>query len=274
MGNPQMNLDLEPEFAAVESGRASGPRWRSRMSVGTLMKLIFACACSFGLIATLGRAVGSAREAARRSQCSCNYCQILLALHNYHSQYNVFPPAYIADANGRPMHSWRVLILPFLEQTPLYNRYNFAEPWNGPNNVTLLNSMPSIFVCPSRYSNPTNLTSYLAVTGPGTMFPGARSLKLDDVTDGTSNTLVIVEVDNVNVPWTAPTDLDERTMSFQINDPKRPGISSKHPGGANVGVADGRTRWARDSMTPGNLRAALTIAGGEGITMDQALGEK
>ena len=101
----------------------------------------------------------------------CQYCQILLALHNYHSEYNALPPAYVADANGKPMHSWRVLILPYMEQSALYNRYKFNEPWNGPNNITLLNSMPSIFACPSRFSNPTNLTSYVAVTGPGTMFP-------------------------------------------------------------------------------------------------------
>ena len=85
---------------------------------------------------------------------------------------------------------------------------------------------------------------------------------------------MIVEVSNVNIPWTAPVDLDVRTMSLQINDGKHAGISSKHPGGANVGVADGRARWARDSITPGNLRAVLTIAGSEGISMDQSLGEK
>lgn len=251
----------------------STPRRRG-MSVWTLMQLVAVFAFAFGLLAALGRAVGSAREAARRSQCTCNYCGILLALHNYHSTFGAFPPAYVADASGKPMHSWRVLILPYIEQTPLYNRYNFNEPWDGPSNSTLLNAMPPILACPSRFSSPTHLTSYVAVRGPGTMFPGSHSTKIDDITDRTFNTLAIVEVDNVDVPWTSPWDLDVRTMSFQINDPKRIGISSKHPGGANVGVADGKSRFARDSVTPGNLSAALTIAGGEGITMDQALGEK
>ena len=169
------------------------------------------------------------------------------------------------------MHSWRVLILPFIEQHDLYQQYNFSEPWNGPNNIKLLNSMPSNFACPSRFSVPTHLTSYVAVTGPGTIFPGSTTSKLADITDGTSNTLMVVEVDNVNIPWTAPRDLDVRTMSFRINDPIRPGISSKHPRGANVGVADGRTLWAPSSVTPGNLKALTTIAGGEGITADKAL---
>jgi Protein of unknown function (DUF1559) len=271
MGDPLAELEFGSDAVFTKSERGTQPRRRRRMSVWTLMKLVAVFACSFALIAWLSQGVQSAREAARRSQCLCQYCQILLALHNYHSEFNTLPPAYVADANGKPMHSWRVLLLPYMEQSALYNRYKFNEPWNGPNNITLLNSMPSTFACPSRFSNPTNLTSYVAVTGPGTMFPGAQSTKLADVTDGTSNTLMIVEISNVNIPWTAPVDLDVRTMSFQINDGKRAGISSKHPGGAIVGVGDGRARWASNSITPGNLRAVLTIAGSEGISMDQAL---
>ena len=197
-----------------------------------------------------------------------------MALHNYHSTYGCFPPAYIADSTGKPMHSWRVLILPWLERSDLYNQYHFDEPWNGPNNIKLLNSIPTIYVCPSWHDYTTTLTSYVAVTGPGTLFPNERSTRIEDVTDGTSNTLVVGEVANVRIPWTAPRDLDVRTMSLQLNDAQRPGISSKHPGGANVGLADGSTRFARESITPGNLKALFTIAGGEGITADQVLNPK
>src|SRR5262249_28978493 len=123
-------------------------------------------------------------------------------------------------------------------------------------------------------SSPTPLTSYVAITGPGTMFPGASSARFADVTDGLSNTLMVVEVANVNIPWTAPQDLDLRTMSFQVNDPKRPSISSKHPGGANVVFGDSRTCFMLKSITPENLRALITIAGGEGISADQVLPEK
>src|SRR5262249_9849418 len=128
--------------------------------------------------------------------------------------------------------------------------------------------------CPSRFSNPTNLTSYVAVTGPGTIFPGARSTAIADITDGTPNTLMVVEVADVQIPWTAPWDLDVRAMSFRINDTTGRGIWSKHPGGANVGVADGHTWWAPESVTPENLKALLTISGGERITADQVLGRK
>jgi hypothetical protein len=94
------------------------------------------------LIAFLLPAVRSARGAAYRSHCSSNLKQIALALHNYHDTFGAFPPAYVADESGKPMHSWRVLILPFLESSPLYDKYRFDEPWDGPNNRQLLKHMP------------------------------------------------------------------------------------------------------------------------------------
>ncbi len=270
-----MSVEFELDEAFEETKPATPPRPRKRVTVFMLMSWIFALSCGLGLFAMLCRAVGAAREAARRSQCTCNLCQVKLALHNYHETYGTLPPAYVADAAGRPMHSWRVLILPFLEQQSLYARYNFAEPWDGPNNIKLLNSMPSILACPSRFSeNPTNLTSYVAIAGPGTMFPGAGSVKFADVTDGLPDTLMVVEVANVDIPWTAPVDLDIRTMSMKVNDPKRPAISSRHPGGANVVFGDARTLFLYESIPEESLRALITIAGGEGVKADEALHQK
>jgi prepilin-type processing-associated H-X9-DG protein len=261
-----IDFDLETPTIAVKPTRT---RRRSPIRGWTLMKFILVPAFSLGLFAIVTRAVMSAREEARRSQCTCNLCQIKLALHNYHETYDTLPPAYIADANGKPVHSWRMLIMPFMEQSGIFNQYNFNEPWNGPNNIKLVDCMPSNLTCPSRSSSSPTLTSYVVVTGPKTMFPGATSVKFADVTDGLSNTLMVVEVANVNIPWTAPWDLDVRTMSFQINDRKRPAISSKHPGGANVVFGDASTRFLRESISPGNLRALITISGGEQITADQ-----
>ena len=93
--------------------------------VGVLM-------CGGILVALLLPAVQASREAARRAQCANNLKQIGLAFHNYHDAHKTFPPAYIPDKDGKPMHSWRVLILPYLEQQALYKRYNFDEPWDSP----------------------------------------------------------------------------------------------------------------------------------------------
>src|ERR1700690_1532678 len=86
---------------------------------------------------------------ARRTECKNHLKQLALAMHNYHDTYGSFPPAYIPDKNGRPMHSWRVLLLPFLEFGPLYDQYRFDEPWNGPHNRELAKLPIALFHCPT-----------------------------------------------------------------------------------------------------------------------------
>jgi len=257
VGNPGVSV-MDSELDIASGGALAGkPRRRFRVSVLTMLLLVLVLGCVFDLFTRLGRAVSGAREAACRARCTGNFAQLALALRNYYSDYHCLPPAYIADANGKPMHSWRVLILPYLDEKVLFDQYDFSEPWNGPNNIKLRDRMPAVFGCPSWHdpdNAPTVLTSYVAIRGPGTMFPGSTSTKFDDVTDGPSNTLMIVEVANVAIPWTAPLDLDVRTMSFRINDPRRPSISSMHPGGAAVTFGDGHTQFVRESSSPSNLK--------------------
>jgi hypothetical protein len=241
--------------------------WRTGMR--PLVPLVFAVGCSFVLLCLLLPSSSHCDpKVMNRAQCTNNLKQIELALRTYHDLFDVLPPAYVADANGRPMHSWRVLILPFLEQSPLYNRYNFSEPWDGPNNIKLLDSMPTVFDCPSRYSKGAerNRTSYVAITGPGTLFPGTAPAKFADDADGL--TMMVAEVENVNIPWTAPTDLDIRTMSFQINDPKRPGISSKHPRGANAIVHGSGCEFVQETMSAQYVRQKATANDGTLVIQD------
>ncbi len=108
--------------------------------------MLLVCSC---LICLLLPGISFAREAARRAQCTNNIKQLAFALHNYHDAYGQFPPAFVPDQDGRPIHSWRVLILPFIEQQGLYQQYEFAEPWDGPNNRRLLSQIPSLYRCPS-----------------------------------------------------------------------------------------------------------------------------
>ncbi len=214
---------------------------RGGFHVKTLMIMVLVVG---GMAGMLIRAVDQAREAARASQCLCILCMIARSLcYNYHETYGSFPPAYVADATGKPMHSWRVLILPFLEQSTLYQSYSMAEPWDGPNNRKLLAQRPNIYACPSRLGGPT-LTSYVAIVGPKTAFPGSKTTKLGDIHDGPSGTILIAEVSNVDIAWTEPRDLDAETMSWAIDDPKRPSISSPHS------VAGRRVRVFADGILP------------------------
>ena len=94
-------------------------------------------------------AVRSAPPASIRTQCINNEKQIMLGLLNYESANGHFPPPYLADENGKPIHSWRVLILPYTEHGSLYERYDFDEPWDGPNNSKLIAEMPNFYGCPA-----------------------------------------------------------------------------------------------------------------------------
>ncbi len=145
----------------------------------------------------------------RGTQCRDNLHMIGIALHNYHDAHGTFPPAVIADDHGRPMHSWRVLILPYIDQRLLYEQYDLNEPWDGPNNRLLLDKIPSVYVCPSGYGRDQHekTTSYVAVTGLGAAWPGRSARSLEEFTDGTSKTIFIIETD-ADIPWMEPRDVD------------------------------------------------------------------
>jgi len=208
----------------------------------------------------------SSPEASRRMQCSNHLKQIGLALQNYHDTYGCLPPASIADAQGKPMHSWRVLILPFMEQKALYDKYRFDEPWNGPNNSKLHKEIVNVFCCPSRpKQQPRTETSYVAVVGTETVWPGTDVVKLADFKDGTSNTILVAELANSGIHWMEPRDLHVMQMPMAVNPTQGQGISSVHPNVALAVFVDGHTQALTKNTPPEILRALLTIAGGEQI---------
>jgi hypothetical protein len=158
------------------------------------------------------------------------------------------------------------LILPYLERNDLYKRYDFSEPWDGPNNSKLHGEFLKIFSCPSRpRAQPRTDTSYVVVVGPKTMWPGTKATKLADLTDGTTNTLMLVEIANSGIHWMEPRDLDFSQMPMQINPPKGPGISSDHTDVAYGAFADGHTQALTNNTPPKFIRALLTAQGGETI---------
>jgi prepilin-type processing-associated H-X9-DG protein len=202
-----------------------------------------------------------------RSHCKNNLKQIGLALHNYADMYGSFPPAFIADKNGRPVHSWRVLILPFIEQSPLYSKYRFDEPWDGPNNSQLASAIIPLYTCPSddhgAKDGSATMTSYVAVVGDGTAWPEAGTTSYRDIRDGTSNTLHVVEVANSGIHWMEPRDLHVIQMAPMVNAKSGQGISSRHNGGANGLICDGAVRFVPNALSAEDLRAWLTAQGGE-----------
>jgi len=226
----------------------------------TFLRLFLGLAIVFVLVALLFPARRGSREAARRTQCRNNLKQIALALHNYESHYHALPPAYTIDAEGKPLHSWRTLILPWIEQVNLYNSIDLSKPWDDPANAEALNTVPQVYRCPS-VALPPGLTSYLGIVGTNACFHPTAPRAFSEMTDGTSETLMVIEVAQEQaVPWMAPQDASEEMVLNFGNDGKL-----AHTGGTQAALADGSVRFLSVSVSPEILRALISIAGNDRV---------
>jgi hypothetical protein len=209
------------------------------MTVVGLVALVLALGAAVGLVL---RVVGRARETSHAALCRAHLYHIGFALRAYHTVYGTFPPAVSHDPRGRPPHSWRVRITPYLDYAGLYDAYNFAQPWDGPDNRPLLATTRD-FVCPAhrRDYGTTPFTSYVAVTGPDA--PWGRSIAALGRPPG--EVPLVVET-TADVPWTAPVDLPAGAILGAASRPA-PGLplpGSAHDGrGFHVLYADGGVRW-------------------------------
>jgi hypothetical protein len=221
----------------------------------------------FGCLAVLSSLflplTSAARPAARQAVCTDHFKQISIALENYHRAHGYYPPAYLADSSGKPMHSWRVLILKDLAPD-VYAAYDFSEPWNGLNNSKLAAKMPSVFSCSNETANRdvgAPYTNYVVITGPETVFPENRPIKLDDIRSPRNKTILVAESANSRIHWMEPRDLDSTLMGIIPDDPSQPSISSKDPGGPGILLVDGTVRRLREPISPKALKAMTRIAG-------------
>jgi len=228
---------------------------------------------TFGLFLGRARAVESAsveRASAERAatfantraQSMNNLKMIALAAHNYHAANNTFPPAYIADkATGKPLLSWRVAILPYIEQDSLYQQFHLDEPWDSAHNKKLIARMPSTYYSVFR-GLPPGMTRYVTLRHRDSAFPGKDGVRLSDIPDGTSNTIMVVEADVVHaVTWTKPEDLNF--------DPARPGagLTGQPAHGFNTALCDGSARFIPDTIDLETLRNLVNRHDGNPLTL-------
>jgi hypothetical protein len=206
--------------------------------------------------------VADLRTRALRETAIGNLRQIGMALHAYHDAMQGFPTA-IPDKTGKPGLSWRVALLPYLEHDNLYKLFKLDEPWDSPNNKPLLHKMPKIFAPPG--TDPTGWTFLRGFTGPGTWLPpqtGPRpkGIRITDITDGTSNTILVAEAADP-VIWTKP---DE--MEFAPN--KVPKIGGVFGTGTNVLLADGSVKFLPKDFDQRTLANLIQINDGNVVNWE------
>jgi prepilin-type processing-associated H-X9-DG protein len=214
--------------------------------------------------------ISAYRGPAKRAYCGNNLHNIGTAMHSYAAKYGSFPPAYTVDRQGRRMHSWRVLLLEFLDHD-LHAKYDFSRPWNSPENLAIAGMMRSngLYRCPGEETKNVSWTSYVMLVGPRAFSVGSKGRKMEEITDGLENTAMVVEMSPSKIPWTSPYDLDTTEMSIKINDPDRVSPRSCHAGGSNVLFADGHGQFIGSDKSPENeafLKAITTIDGGEDMS--------
>jgi hypothetical protein len=241
----------EPENGIDPLGGSSGRHgtWRRPVSLAVVLGILGAL--------IYGGWVGIERSREAAARIHCNLGQIAYAFQVYEDEYGCLPPAVVYGEDGRPLYSWRVLLLPYIEHDDLYNEFHLDEPWDSEHNIRLLDRMPRLYKAPwtRRVDVPPGHTVYRVLVGPGTAFerPG---LKLTaDFPDGLDNTILFVEAGDP-VPWTKPDDI-----AYDPTGPVR--WRGLFRNGFRTCTAAGHYRFIKDDTPDDVIRAAATRNGGE-----------
>jgi predicted Zn finger-like uncharacterized protein len=198
----------------------------------------------------LGGPLGNAREANERNQDKNNLKEIGIAMHNYHDTYRKLP------GGGQSQLSWRVHILPFVEQKALYDQFHLNEPWNSPHNMALIPQMPQIYRRPGSNAAP-GMTNYVGISNVGGMMENGGGKGFVDVRDGLSNTIMVTEVlDYAAVTWTQPID-----YTFGLDNPM--GDLGGFSGGFHALFGDGSVHFIPSTVDPQNLLALFLCSDGK-----------
>lgn len=226
-----------------------------------MLRILAAVVIAGLVIAVLLPARRTARGSAHRVQCSSNLKQIALAIEIYYDVYQAFPPASTVAADGTPLHSWRTLILPYLEQGHVYKLIDLEKPWNDPANAAAFNTNLDIYRCPAGKTGnlPKGHTAYLAIVTPDSLFRARESHRRSEVQDGSSNTWMLIEAPlDQSVHWMTPTDADEALVL---------GIGERsklaHPNGFHTACVDCSVRFAMANSSAEGRRAQISIAGND-----------
>ncbi len=219
---------------------------------------VLALACIGILIALLLPAVQQVRQAARSTDGHNRIRQVAIALHTYHDANNRLPPAVTVSDDGTELYSWRTAILPFMEQNHIYNQIDLQKPWDDPANRAVHGSEIAVFQSPLSKNTGGDITHFVAVVGPGTVFDSDpnRRVTFAGIQDGTSRTIMLIEYRDSDIPWYEPRDVSiEKAISIIKN--------QKGGRGTIVAYADASTEIIPSSINESELRAMFTRNGND-----------
>ncbi len=198
------------------------------------------------------------RAAGDRRRTEDSLRRIASALHNFHNDHKTLPAAYSQDNQGKPLLSWRVHLLPYLGEDKLYKEFKLNEPWDSEHNKKLIERMPAIYASHNRKLNEVGMTVYLAPIHESAVWTGGKPIRLVDIKDGSSNTVLLVPVaDEHAVIWTKPED-----WKLDLQQPTK-GLRRDDAGNIPVLIVDGAIRWLSEKLESKIWRAAFTRSGSE-----------
>jgi WD40 repeat protein len=232
-------VDIDNQARASRSGSPSGDR--AKTSTGST-------------------AANKSDVATNMRKTQTNLKRLAKGMHVYHDGTGHFPLAIIRDKQtGKPLLSWRVELLAWIGEGELYTQFNMDEPWDGPHNRQLLDKMPKVYASPNEGST-TSKTHYQVFVGGGALFEPDKIVKFGQVSDGTSNTLMIVEAPTA-VPWSKPEDIEYHP------DRPVPKLTGLYKNGFNAALVDAQVGFFPENIDSTTLRALITKNGGEVFTM-------
>jgi prepilin-type processing-associated H-X9-DG protein len=240
--------------------------WRRHRVLARLCDVLF-FGSLIGIAYFLTPNTGS-REFHRQGKCANNLKRLAMAIQEYETNHGSLPPVHSSDTAGKPLHSWRTLLLPYLAQEALFKRLHLDEPWDGSANLPLAQFDTELFHCLANDANP-GVTDYVAVIAPGSVWSVPGGAKISDITDGPKNTILLVEMKNSGIKWAEPRDLDLNNLPPGITKQNLLHSLSNHASGFNAVFADGHVEFIREDIPWADFEAMLTIAGGEKVDRDK-----
>lgn len=265
-----------PEAAApIGSSYVPATQLKSRSEFWMLALRIFGLAVGIVIFSSVVllilwptlRGLKSRRDAIA---CMSNLQRIAMALNAYAAEHGTYPTPVVTDAAGKPLYSWRVLLLPYIGESSLHANFKLNEPWNSTANSMLIAQCPDVYISPGSTAKG-SFANYVLITGTGTIFPPTGPLKPGQINDGLDRTLLVVETDNTTNDWSMPFDIDITKSSSRIGASGTSTIGGTHSEGAAAVFANGDPAWLSIDLPAAIVDASVTPNGKESIPFDPEL---